>query len=48
MAMMTVNLAVMGSQGLDLTDAEIIAAATETASMIAPGFSPVITASADS
>ncbi|HEY0690177.1 MAG TPA: helix-turn-helix domain-containing protein [Kribbella sp.] len=43
MAMMTVNLAVMGAQGLELTDAEIIAAAAETASLIAPGFSHVIT-----
>jgi AcrR family transcriptional regulator len=41
MAMMSVNLAVMGSYGLDLTDDEILAAATETASLIAPGF-PVV------
>jgi AcrR family transcriptional regulator len=42
MAMMSVNLAVMGSYGLDLSDEEIIATATETAALIAPGFAHVI------
>jgi AcrR family transcriptional regulator len=40
MALMSVNLAVMGSYGLDLTDDEILAAAAETANLIAPGFFP--------
>lgn len=43
MALMSLNLAVMAAQGLDLTDAEIITAATETANLISPGFSPAIT-----
>jgi AcrR family transcriptional regulator len=38
MAMMSVNLAVMASQGLDLTDEEILTAARETADLIVPGF----------
>jgi AcrR family transcriptional regulator len=39
MALMSVNFAAMGSHGLDLTDAEILAAATETANLIAPELS---------
>jgi AcrR family transcriptional regulator len=39
MALMSVNFAAMGSYGLDLTDAEILAAATETANLIAPELS---------
>jgi hypothetical protein len=39
MAMMSVNLAVMSSVGLDLTTGEILAAAAETAELIMPGFS---------
>lgn len=42
MAMMSVNLAVMGSHGLDLTDDEILAAAAEAASLISPGFPVVV------
>jgi AcrR family transcriptional regulator len=38
MAMMSVNLAVMSSHDLDLSDSEILAAATETANLISPGF----------
>ena len=44
MAMMSVNLAVMASHGLGLTDAEIVAAAAETAGRIAPGLATAISA----
>jgi AcrR family transcriptional regulator len=43
MAMMSVNLAAMSSVGLDLTNAEILAAAAETADLILPGFSAAVT-----
>jgi len=46
MALMTANLAVMGSQGLDLTDEEIITAAAETAGLLVPGFTEAITSRA--
>lgn len=38
MAMMSVNLAVMTSHDLELSDAEILTAASDTANLIAPGF----------
>jgi AcrR family transcriptional regulator len=44
MAMMSVNLAVMSSVGLDLTTGEILAAAAETAELIMPGFSVAFSA----
>lgn len=44
MAMMSINLAVMAAQGLDLTDEEILDAAAEAAGLIAPGFADVIAA----
>jgi AcrR family transcriptional regulator len=46
MALMTANLAVMGSQGLDLTDEEIITAAAHTAGLLVPGFTEAITSTA--
>jgi AcrR family transcriptional regulator len=46
MAMMSVNLAAMSSVGLDLTNAEILSAAAETADLILPGFSAAVTARA--
>jgi AcrR family transcriptional regulator len=39
MAMLSINLVVMASQGLDLADKEILAIAAETASQISPHFS---------
>jgi AcrR family transcriptional regulator len=42
MAMMSVNFAAMSSVGLDLTNAEILAAAAETADLILPGFSAAV------
>jgi AcrR family transcriptional regulator len=44
MAMMSVNLAVMASVGLELTTGEILAAAAETAELIMPGFSVAFSA----
>ncbi|WNV91069.1 helix-turn-helix domain-containing protein [Umezawaea sp. Da 62-37] len=42
MALMSANLAVMGSHDLNLTDEEIIRAAAETASLLAPGLASAI------
>lgn len=46
MALMSANLAVMGSQDLDLTEDEIITAAADTAGLLVPGFAEAITSRA--
>ncbi|MFD9740876.1 TetR/AcrR family transcriptional regulator [Umezawaea sp. NPDC059074] len=42
MALMSANLAVMGSQDLNLTEDEIITAAADTAGLLVPGFAEAI------
>ncbi|GLZ41071.1 TetR/AcrR family transcriptional regulator [Actinokineospora sp. NBRC 105648] len=46
MAMISVNLAVMAAHGLDLTDEEILAAASEVAGLIAPSLATSLRGSA--